>query len=71
MAKRKSNKKIKRSQRDSYGFLFGLYVGMRDKTRSDWAFDRLRLYEDSDMNRTKLRNPHISKVSMTGMEMRG
>lgn len=70
MAKRKSNRKIKQSQRDSYGFLFGLYVGIKDKTRSDWAFDRLRLYEDNDMHRTKLRNSHISKASITASELR-
>ena len=70
MSKRRSNKKFKQSQKDIYGFLFGLYVGMKDKTRSAWAFDRLRLYEDNDMCRTKLRNQHISKVSLTASELK-
>ncbi len=38
-----------------------------DKSRSNWAFDRLRLFEDG-MTRKKLRYPQLSKVSIKGNE---
>lgn len=71
MSKRMSNKKVKASQLSLFQDLHCHHVNNKDKVRSEWAFDRLRLFEDKGMHRTKLSHPHISKVSLTADQLRG
>lgn len=59
------NKQAKQMMRDGYANKYLSTNYGQDKCRSDWAFDRLRLFE-SGMRRSKLRHPHLSKVSIWG-----
>lgn len=59
------NKQVKQMMRDGYANKYLSTNYSQDKSRSDWAFDRLRLFE-CGVRRKKLRNPHISKVSIGG-----
>ena len=59
------NKYFKNSQLDLYAQLFSRHINNGDKLRRDWAFDRLRLFEQN-MKRTKLRHHEVSKVSVSG-----
>jgi hypothetical protein len=59
------NKKVKQMICDGYAKKYLSTNYSQDKSRSDWAFDRLRLFE-SGVRRSKLRNPHLSKVSIEG-----
>lgn len=60
------NKQAKQMMLDGYSDKY-LRTCYEDKSRSNWAFDRLRLFEDG-MTRKKLRYPQLSKVSIKGNE---
>ncbi|HAS8538268.1 TPA: hypothetical protein I7730_00450 [Vibrio vulnificus] len=61
------NRHFKISQHDLYANLYSRHISSGDKIRQVWAFDRLRLFEQN-MNRTKIRHPEVSKVSVSGGE---
>lgn len=64
------NKKVKIRMFDGYCDCHSRFVDSLRMKSALWAFDRIRLFE-SGMDRSKLRNPHISKISLTEDQLRG
>ncbi len=63
------NKKVKRSLYSVWCDVYGKHVDSGCKKMYDWAFDRLRLFE-MNMDRSKLRHPEVSKVSLTADQLK-
>lgn len=63
------NKQVKQMMYDVYRLVYSKYTDNYDKFKNDWAFDRLRSYEQP--NRKQLRYPCISKVSLTTNQLKG
>lgn len=63
------NKQVKQMMLHGYCDCHSRFVdGMRMKSAL-WAFDRIRLFE-CGIKRLKLRNSHVSKVSLTADQLR-